>query len=53
MWNEVATVLLVAITMLVAVKQSISFVWGIIGIMAFILLLLGAIAAYKRLRGKK
>ena len=53
MWNEVATVLLVAITMLAAVKQSISFVWGIIGIMAFILLLLGAIAAYKRIRGKK
>ncbi len=53
MWNEVATVLLVAITMLVAVKQSISFVWGIIGIIAFILLLLGAIAAYKRIRGKK
>ena len=53
MWNEVATVLLVAITMLAAVKQSISFVWGIIGIMTFILLLLGAIAAYKRIRGKK
>ena len=51
-WNEVATVLLIAIVMLVTVKQSISFVWGIAGMVIFIFLLLGAIAVYKRLRKK-
>ena len=52
MWNEVATVLLIAIVMLVVVKQSISMVWGVVGIIAFIFLLLGAIALYKKIRGK-
>ncbi|HEY0058221.1 MAG TPA: CopD family protein, partial [Flavisolibacter sp.] len=32
MWNEVATVFLVAIVMLAAVKQSMSFVWGLAGL---------------------
>ncbi|MEN9686919.1 MAG: hypothetical protein RLZZ28_2705 [Bacteroidota bacterium] len=52
-WNEVATVLLIAIVMLVVVKQSISMVWGLVGILAFIFLLLGAIALYKKIRNKK
>lgn len=52
MWNEVATVLLIAIVMLVVVKQSMSMVWGVVGIIAFIFLLLGAIAVYKKIRGK-
>jgi putative membrane protein len=49
-WNEVATILLVAIVMLATVKESISFVWGIIGMLLFILLLLSAIKIYKNLR---
>lgn len=53
MWNEVATVLLIAIVMLVVVKQSMSMVWGVMGIIAFIFLLLGAIALYKKMRGKE
>lgn len=53
MWNEIATVLLIAIVMLVVVKQSMSMVWGVIGIIAFIFLLLGAIALYKKMRGKE
>ncbi len=52
MWNEVATVMLIAIVMLVVVKESISFVWGIVGLIAFILLLLAAISIYKKLRQK-
>jgi putative membrane protein len=50
MWNEVATVFLVAIVMLASVKQSISFVWGLGGLVLFVLVLLGAIRTYKRLR---
>ncbi len=49
-WNEVATILLIAIVMLATVKESISFVWGIIGILLFIALLLLAIKIYKNLR---
>jgi protoporphyrinogen IX oxidase len=49
-WNEVATLFLIAIVMLVSVKQSISLVWGLVGLVAFILLLLSAIRIYKAIR---
>jgi protoporphyrinogen IX oxidase len=52
-WNEVATILLVAIVMLAVVKESISFVWGLIGLVAFIILLMSAIKIYKIIRNKK
>ncbi|MEO7530632.1 MAG: CopD family protein [Sediminibacterium sp.] len=52
MWNEVATVFLIAIVMLAVVKQSVSFVWGIFGLILFIGVLMVAISIYKRLRGK-
>lgn len=50
LWNEVATVFLIAIVMLVVVKQSISLVWGLVGLVAFIALLMGAIKIYKLIR---
>ncbi len=50
LWNEVATILLVAIVMLVSVKQAMSLVWGLVGFVAFILLLMSAIRIYKNLR---
>lgn len=53
MYNEVATVFLFAIIFLAVVKESISFVWGLIGIMIFIAILLIAINLYKKLRNKK
>ena len=52
LWNEVATVFLVAIVMLVVVKESMSFVWGITGLVLFVLLLFAAITIYKKLRSK-
>lgn len=52
-WNEVATIFLVAIVMLVVVKQSLSFVWGITGLLLFVVLLMSAIKIYKYLREKK
>ena len=51
-WNEVATVFLIAIVMLAVVKQSISFVWGLTGLILFIILLMSAIKIYKLLRTK-
>lgn len=52
-WNEVATIFLVSIVMLVVVKQSISLVWGLTGIVLLSLVLLSAIKIYKKLRVKK
>ena len=52
-WNEIATILLVAIVTLVSVKQSMSLVWGILGLVLFIVALLSAIRIYKMLRTRK
>ena len=52
-WNEVATIFLVAIVMLATVKQSLSFVWGLVGLICFVILLMSAIKIYKILRQKK
>ena len=51
-WNEVATIFLVAIVMLATVKQSLSVVWGLIGLVAFIIILMSAIKIYKAVREK-
>ena len=34
-WNEVATIFLVAIVMLAVVKQNMSWAWGLIGLRSF------------------
>lgn len=51
-WNEVATIFLVAIVMLATVKQGISFVWGLLGLTGFVIVLMSAIKIYKNLRTK-
>jgi len=51
-WNEVATIFLVAITMLAVVKDSLSFVWGLIGLVGFVIVLMSAVKIYKILREK-
>ncbi len=49
-WNEVATIFLVAIVMLAVVKQSMSWFWGLSGLLLFIILLMSAIRIYKMFR---
>lgn len=51
-WNEVATIFLISIVMLAVVKQAISFVWGLVGLVLFIILLMSAIRIYKLVRSK-
>ena len=51
-WNEVATIFLVAVVMLAVVKQNISVVWGIVGLIAFVVLLMSAIKIYKLIRSR-
>lgn len=49
-WNEVATIFLVAIVMLVVVKSSMSLIWGLGGLVGFIIILMSAIKIYKNIR---
>jgi protoporphyrinogen IX oxidase len=51
-WNELATIFLLSIIMLVVVKESMSLVWGITGLVAFIIILMSAIKIYKLMREK-
>jgi putative membrane protein len=49
-WNEIATIFLVAIVMLVVVKQNMSWAWGLLGLFLFVILLMSAIKIYKIVR---
>lgn len=51
-WNELATIFLIAIVMLAVVKQLLSIVWAIGVLIVFSAVLLLAIKLYKRYRGK-
>jgi protoporphyrinogen IX oxidase len=51
-WNEVATIFLIAIAMLAVVKQEMSVVWGLVGLILFVVALMSAIKIYKHLRKK-
>ena len=50
LWNEVATIFLVPIVMLATVKQTISWVWGLVGLAGLIILLMTGIKVYRILR---
>lgn len=49
-WNEVATIFLVPIVMLATVKSTISWLWGLVGLIGFVIVLMSAIKIYKALR---
>jgi putative membrane protein len=49
-WNEVATLFLFAIVMLVEVKDNMNFLWGMAGIVCLMIALILAIRIYKVLR---
>ena len=51
-WNEVATIFLVAIVMLAVVKQNMSWAWGLLGLVLFVVLLMSAIKIYKIVRSR-
>lgn len=50
LWNEVPTVILVAVVMLVIVKQGVSLVYGLGGLIGLIVVLMSAIKIYKNRR---
>ena len=52
-WNEVATIFLVAVVMIVSVKNSLSWVYGLVGLALLVVILMSAIKIYKSIRNKK
>jgi putative membrane protein len=51
-WNEMATIFLIAIVMLVVVRQNMSWVWGLLGLLGFVIILMSAIKIYKVIRSR-
>lgn len=49
-WNEVATVFLVAIIMLVVVRSGLGLLWGMAGLIGFVVVLMLVIKLYRRSR---
>ncbi|OKS87836.1 UPF0093 membrane protein slr [Mucilaginibacter polytrichastri] len=54
-WNEVATIFLFAIVFLVVLKNALSWIFGVLGIIAFSMIIMSAVKIYKyyRLKGEK
>lgn len=51
--NEIATIFLIAIVFLVSVRDAMSLVYGLLGLIGFIFILMSAIRIYKTIRTKK
>ena len=49
-WNEVATLFLFAIVFIVVLKSTLSWVWGVVGLLLVGVLLMLGIKIYKKLR---
>ena len=49
-WNEVATIFLIAIVFVIVLKNALDMLWGLIGLLIITILILGGIKLYKRLR---
>ena len=52
-WNEVATIILVAVVFLIVKKDQISWLWGTLGIISFAIILMAAVRIYKKIREGK
>ncbi len=52
-WNEVATILLFAIVFLAVLKNAVSWIYGVIGLLVFSLIIMSAVKIYKYYRLKK
>ena len=51
-WNEVATLVLFAVTFLVILKNAFNWIYGVLGIFILAILLMLGIRLYKRIRDK-
>ena len=53
LWNEVATILLVAIVFTVILKSAVDWIYGLVGLVIFSAVIMMAVKIYKRYREKK
>jgi len=52
-WNEVATILLFAIVFLAVLKNAVSWIYGVIGLLVFSIMIMSAVKIYKYYRLKE
>lgn len=52
-WNEVATLLLISIVFIVVLKDTLNFLWGILGLLILTGFIMIGVRAYKKSREKK
>jgi protoporphyrinogen IX oxidase len=50
LWNEVSTLFLISIVFIIVLKNTLSMVWGLVGLILLTMLILAGIKIYKRLR---
>lgn len=53
LWNELATLFLFAIVFLVVLRNSLNWIFGVVGIIAFSVIIICAVKIYKHFREKK
>ncbi|PWJ55305.1 putative membrane protein [Dyadobacter jejuensis] len=53
LYNEVATIFLFAIVFLVVLKNTMDWIWGVIGLVIFAITIMSAVRMVKRIREKK
>ena len=52
LWNEVATILLVAIVFTVILKSAVNWIYGLLGLIVFSAVIMTAVKIYKKYREK-
>jgi putative membrane protein len=52
-WNEVATLFLISIVFLIVLKNALSMMWGVVGLLVVTFLILMGIRLYKKFRNEK
>lgn len=53
LWNEVATIILVAIVFTVILKSAVDWIYGLVGLVLFSVIIMSAVKIYKYYRLKK
>lgn len=53
LWNEVSTLFLISIVFIIVLKNTLSMMWGIVGLLVITGLIVAATAIYKRYRKNK
>jgi protoporphyrinogen IX oxidase len=53
LFNEIATIFLFSIVFLVVLKNTVDWIWGVLGLLAFAILIMTAVRMVRRIREKK